>query len=115
MTNAAPESSFAREFPELAQALAGQFRVERDLGRGGMGVVYLARELKLDRLVALKVLPAVLARDPATLERFLREARTAAHLAPPERGAGVSRRRGRRHRVLCDGVRRRRIARRPRA
>jgi predicted Ser/Thr protein kinase len=83
VTNAAPESSFAREFPELAQALAGQFRVERDLGRGGMGVVYLARELKLDRLVALKVLPAVLAREPATLERFLREARTAAHLAHP--------------------------------
>jgi eukaryotic-like serine/threonine-protein kinase len=77
------ESSFAREFPELAQALAGQFRVERDLGRGGMGVVYVARELKLDRLVALKVLPATLARDPATLERFLREARTAAHLAHP--------------------------------
>ncbi len=83
MTSVVPESSFAREFPELAQALSGQFRVERDLGRGGMGVVYLARELKLDRLVALKVLPAALAKDPATLERFLREARTAAHLAHP--------------------------------
>ena len=78
-----PEASFSREFPELAQALSGQFRVERHLGRGGMGVVYVARELKLDRLVALKVLPATLANDPTTLERFLREARTAARLAHP--------------------------------
>ena len=79
----ASEPSFAREFPELAESLSGQFRVERHLGRGGMGVVFLARELKLDRLVALKVLPATLANDPTTLERFLREARTAARLAHP--------------------------------
>jgi predicted Ser/Thr protein kinase len=79
----APETSFVREFPELAESLDGQFHVERHLGRGGMGVVYLARELKLDRLVALKVLPATLANDPTTLERFLREARTAARLAHP--------------------------------
>ena len=76
-------ASFAREFPALADALAEDFQVERELGRGGMGVVYLARELMLDRLVALKVLPAALAETPTTLERFLREARTAALLAHP--------------------------------
>jgi predicted Ser/Thr protein kinase len=75
--------SFASEFPELARALEAQFRIERELGRGGMGVVYLARDLKLDRMVALKVLPAVLAAHPVTRERFLREARTAARLAHP--------------------------------
>ena len=76
-------ASFVQEFPALAEALRGQFLVERELGRGGMGVVYLARELNLDRLVALKVLPAALATQPDTRERFLREARTAARLAHP--------------------------------
>ena len=76
-------ASFVQEFPALADALRGQFVVERELGRGGMGVVYLARELNLDRLVALKVLPAALATQPDTRERFLREARTAARLAHP--------------------------------
>jgi predicted Ser/Thr protein kinase len=76
-------ASFLQEFPALADALRGQFIVERELGRGGMGVVYLARELNLDRYVALKVLPAALATQPDTRERFLREARTAARLAHP--------------------------------
>ena len=75
--------SFVQEFPALAEALRGQFVVEREIGRGGMGVVWLARELQLDRLVALKVLPALLATQPDTRERFLREARTAARLAHP--------------------------------
>jgi len=77
------ETAFADEFPALAASLVGQFRVERELGRGGMGVVYLAREERLDRMVALKVLPAHLATQPATRERFLREALTAARLAHP--------------------------------
>ena len=76
-------ASFIQEFSALAEALRGQFVVERELGRGGMGVVYLAREPQLDRLVALKVLPAMLATQPDTRERFLREARTAARLAHP--------------------------------
>ena len=76
-------SAFPSEFPSLARALAGQFAVERELGRGGMGVVLLARDLMLDRLVAIKVLPPTLARDPAVRERFLREARTAARLSHP--------------------------------
>jgi predicted Ser/Thr protein kinase len=74
---------FAQEFPALADALRGQFQVERELGRGGMAVVYLARDERLDRMVALKVLPATLAAQPQTRERFLREARTAARLAHP--------------------------------
>jgi serine/threonine-protein kinase len=75
--------AFAQEFPALADALRGQFQVQRELGRGGMGVVYLARDERLDRLVALKVLPAALAAQAPTRERFLREARTAARLAHP--------------------------------
>ncbi len=67
----------------LQELLAGRFSIERELGRGGMGLVLLARDVGLDRLVALKVLPIGLARDPAVRERFLREARTAANLSHP--------------------------------
>jgi serine/threonine-protein kinase len=67
----------------LADALAGQYAVEREIGRGGMGIVYLARDLKLDRLVAIKTLPPHLAGNADVRERFLREARTAAHLSHP--------------------------------
>ncbi|MEO8636382.1 MAG: serine/threonine-protein kinase [Gemmatimonadales bacterium] len=68
---------------QLTPLLAGQYTFERELGRGGMGVVYLARETRLDRLVAVKVLPSHLAADPTIRERFLREARTAAQLSHP--------------------------------
>ena len=71
------------EFPNLESALAGQFTIERELGRGGMGVVLLAHDLMLDRPVALKVLPSALAQQPSMRERFLREARTAARLSHP--------------------------------
>jgi phage shock protein PspC (stress-responsive transcriptional regulator)/tRNA A-37 threonylcarbamoyl transferase component Bud32 len=54
------------------------------LGQGGMGAVYKARQRKLDRFVALKVLPADWGRDPAFAERFSREARTLARLNHPE-------------------------------
>jgi serine/threonine-protein kinase len=71
------------ELSQLAQALAGQYDIEREIGRGGMGIVYLARDLKLDRPVAIKTLPTHLAGSPDVRERFLREARTAAHLSHP--------------------------------
>ncbi len=71
------------EFLDLQAALAGEYSLERELGRGGMGVVYLARDVQLDRDVAIKVLPAHLARTPAARERFLREARMAARLSHP--------------------------------
>ncbi|MDF1505581.1 serine/threonine-protein kinase [Roseisolibacter sp. H3M3-2] len=68
---------------QVADALRDAFTLERELGRGGMGVVYLARDRRLDRPVALKVLPPPLARQPDVRERFLREARTAAKLSHP--------------------------------
>lgn len=71
------------EFLELQQSLLGQYSLERELGRGGMGIVYLAREVQLDRLVAIKVLPPYLAVRPELRDRFLREARTAAQLSHP--------------------------------
>ena len=71
------------EFLSLQAALAGRYSLERELGRGGMGVVYLARDVALDRLVALKLLPPALAAQPALRQRFLREARTAAKLSHP--------------------------------
>ena len=71
------------EFIELQTALAGEYSLERELGRGGMGVVYLARDVQLDRFVAIKVLPSHLARTAASRERFVREARTAAGLSHP--------------------------------
>lgn len=67
----------------LVTALSGQYAVERELGRGGNGIVYLARDLKLDRPIAIKTLPAHLASDPVIRERFLREARTAGSLSHP--------------------------------
>ena len=67
----------------FTRALAGQYKVVREIGRGGMGVVFLARDLKLDRDVAIKTLPAQLANEPTVRERFLHEARTAAALSHP--------------------------------
>ena len=67
----------------LAQAVEGQFRLEREIGRGGMGVVYLATDLQLHREVAIKTLPPHLAADAAIRDRFVREARTAAALSHP--------------------------------
>ena len=71
------------EFLELQAALAGEYSLQRELGRGGMGVVYLARDVQLDRDVAIKVLPAHLAQTADARERFLREARMAAGLSHP--------------------------------
>ena len=68
---------------DLRERLSARYRIERELGRGGMGAVYLARDLRLDRPVALKVLPAEFAVLPALRERFLRETRTAAGFSHP--------------------------------
>src|SRR5687768_10672634 len=71
------------EFVDLQAALAGEYSLQREIGRGGMGVVYLARDVQLDRDVAIKVLPAAMARTAESRERFIREARTAAGLSHP--------------------------------
>lgn len=73
----------APELESFAAALSGQYAVSREIGRGGMGIVYLARDLKLDRPVAVKTLPPHLAGDAPIRERFVREARTAAALSHP--------------------------------
>jgi serine/threonine-protein kinase len=75
--------ALASEFVALQQALAGRYSLERELGRGGMGIVYLARDVALDRPVAIKLLPPAMAAQPSLRERFLREARTAAQLSHP--------------------------------
>jgi serine/threonine protein kinase len=59
----------------------GPFEIMKELGRGGMGIVYLARDTRLDRQVAIKALPDHLASDPVRLERFEREAKTLAGLS----------------------------------
>jgi serine/threonine-protein kinase len=72
------------EFIAFQQAVAGRYSLERELGRGGMGIVYLARELRLARPVAIKVLPRALAlAKPELREKFLREAQMAAQLSHP--------------------------------
>ncbi|HET7380134.1 MAG TPA: protein kinase [Gaiellales bacterium] len=78
-----PSVALDRLFVDFQSAVAGRYSIERELGRGGMGVVYLAREVRLDRPVALKLLPPRLAAQPAPRERFLREARLAAKLSHP--------------------------------
>ena len=72
----------AGEFLQFQAALAGEYSLQRELGRGGMGIVYLARDVQLDRDVAIKVLPPELA-DAGSRDRFVREARTAAGLSHP--------------------------------
>ncbi|MEJ2677867.1 MAG: protein kinase, partial [Gemmatimonadota bacterium] len=75
----APASTDAEQRERLARALADRYRIERTLGQGGMATVYLARDLKHDRRVAIKVLRAELAALLGT-ERFLQEIRVAASL-----------------------------------
>ncbi|HPF60636.1 MAG TPA: serine/threonine-protein kinase [Gemmatimonadales bacterium] len=70
-------------FLDLQAAIAGRYSLEHEIGRGGMGIVYLARDVRLDRPVALKLLPPERASIPAIRERFLVEARMAARLSHP--------------------------------
>ena len=68
----------------------GDFEILNKLGAGGMGTVFRARQMSLDRIVALKVLRKELARDTTVRERFLSEARSVARLNHPNIVAGIA-------------------------
>jgi serine/threonine protein kinase len=67
----------------LTHVLAGRYKVQKLLGAGGMGAVFLADDLTLERAVAIKVLPPDMSRDERVVARFQREAKTAAKLDHP--------------------------------
>jgi eukaryotic-like serine/threonine-protein kinase len=67
----------------FATAVASRYAIKRLIGRGGMGMVYLGRDRRLDRLVAIKTLPPHLAADESVRQRFFRETRMAGALSHP--------------------------------
>ena len=75
--------AIGREDPYLGNILADRFEIIDIIGKGGMGVVYLARHQVLDRLVAIKMLQAELTQDEASVKRFQQEAKAASHLNHP--------------------------------
>ena len=84
--------SASADFLALQAAVAGRYSLERELGRGGMGIVFLARDVALERPVAIKLLPPTLAAQPGVRAGFLREARTAAGLSQSQHGLDPPRR-----------------------
>src|SRR3954471_24458060 len=70
-------------YDRVVAAIGAHYELETEIGRGGMSVVFRARDLRLNRPVAIKVLPPELAHDGAIRTRFTREAQTSAHLSHP--------------------------------
>src|SRR5581483_3995466 len=79
--NSTPDGNNLMPLPEDMPKALGGFEILKELGRGGMGTVYLARQKSLDRLVALKVMSARRAKDPTFVARFMREAYAAAQIS----------------------------------
>lgn len=79
----APELSADKDIHGLEGQIFSHYRALSQLGSGGMGVVYVAEDLRLGRRVAIKVLPEKLSRDPVAFQRLQREARTACRLNHP--------------------------------
>src|SRR5262249_25653639 len=73
----------ATDDADVAPGMLGDFHILREVGRGGMGIVYEAEQISLGRRVALKVLPFAATMDPRQLQRFKNEARAAASLEHP--------------------------------
>ena len=82
-TTAASPTGFVPPEPQVLDQKFPQLEVLEVLGQGGMGAVYKARQKQLDRIVALKILPSEVGKDPAFAERFAREARSLAKLNHP--------------------------------
>ena len=80
---AAIVSGQVTDFDMVREALASEYEILEELGRGGMALVYRAKDRQLEREVAVKVLPFSLAFDAEFVERFQREARTSAQLEHP--------------------------------
>jgi Tol biopolymer transport system component len=83
-------------------SVIGPYEILREIGRGGMGVVFLARDTRLDRQVAVKALPEGLVSDPGRLERFEREGKALAQLSHPNIAGiyGVEEHEGRKYLIL---------------
>ena len=81
--SAAPSSEDAELRAHVQEALSASYDVEQEIGRGGMGIVYRARDKRLKRHVAIKLLPPELSFRRDIRSRFLREAETAAQLSHP--------------------------------
>ncbi|MFN2399573.1 MAG: protein kinase [Gemmatimonadaceae bacterium] len=79
-----PESAQGSDLhARVERVLSAQYELDREIGRGGMGIVYKARDRRLKRVVAVKILPPELTFNPDVKSRFLREAETAAQLSHP--------------------------------
>ena len=77
------KSEIATGAADIAPRTAGRYEILREIGRGGMGIVYTARQQDLDRLVALKELHSVHLNAPGLAERFMRESRLAGSVSHP--------------------------------